>query len=224
VASPVNRASGHHHGDLRNALEEAALALVSERGPRGFTLAEASRRAGVSVAAPYKHYADRDALLASLALRGYREQRRRFAAAVADAADPAGQLAAFATAYVSFAAEERSLFEITFAAGLDKARYPELSEAGNAVLAVLTSPARQLRDNPDDALELVLTVAASAHGLAVFLLEGVFGPLLPALPKTRERAAAAARTLAHGDSPADLDGRRPDQHDQGPGTGVLHQG
>lgn len=195
---PGNRASGQHHGDLRRALEEAALALISERGPRGFTLAEASRRAGVSVAAPYKHYADRDALLAALALRGYREQQRRFAAAVtaAGAAGPAGQLAAFAVAYVTFAAEERSLFAITFAAGLDKAGYPELVEAGNDVLAVLTAPARQLSEDPESARELVLAVAASAHGLAVFLLEGVFGPIPEALPPTRVRAAAAARTLA----------------------------
>jgi AcrR family transcriptional regulator len=202
VTPSVNRASGHHHGDLRNALEQAALVLVSERGPRGFTLAEASRRAGVSVAAPYKHYADRDALLASLALRGYREQRQRFATAVAATADPAGQLAAFAMAYVTFAAEERSLFEITFAAGLDKARYPELAEAGNAVLAVLTAPARLLCNDPEDALELVLAVAASAHGLAVFLLEGVFGALPDALPHTRQRAAAVARTLAQQSSGA----------------------
>ena len=200
---PVSRASGQHHGDLRRALEEAALALISERGPRGFTLAEASRRAGVSVAAPYKHYADRDALLAALALRGYREQQRRFAAAVAaaavaaaGAAGPAGQLAAFAVAYVTFAAEERSLFAITFAAGLDKASYPELVEAANDVLAVLTAPARQLSEDPEGARELVLAVAASAHGLAVFLLEGVFGPLPEALPPTLRRAAAAARTLA----------------------------
>ncbi|HWG62146.1 MAG TPA: TetR/AcrR family transcriptional regulator [Streptosporangiaceae bacterium] len=196
MALSVNRPSGHHHGDLRNALEEAALALVSERGPRGFTLAEASRRAGVSVAAPYKHYADRDALLASLALRGYREQRQRFASAVAGVSDPAGQLAAFASAYVTFAVEERSLFEITFAAGLDKASYPELSEARSAVLSVLTSPAGQLRGDPADALDLVLTVAASAHGLAVFLLEGVFGSVPDALSKTRERAESTARRLA----------------------------
>jgi AcrR family transcriptional regulator len=202
VTSAVKRPSGHHHGDLRNALEQAALALVAERGPRGFTLAEASRRAGVSVAAPYKHYADRDALLAALALTGYREQRQRFTAAMAASPDPAGRLAAFAAAYVSFAVEERSLFEVTFAAGLDKARYPELSEAGQAVLGILTAPAEQLRDDPDDALELVLTVAASAHGLAVFLLEGVFGPLPAAFPGTRARAAAAARTLAQYSSAA----------------------
>ena len=66
VSSPVKpRPVGHHHGDLRNALLRATLELVGERGPHGFTLAETSRRAGVSVAAPYKHFADRESLLAS---------------------------------------------------------------------------------------------------------------------------------------------------------------
>jgi len=69
-------------------------------------------------------------------------------------------------------------------------------EAGNDVLAVLTAPAGQLREDPGSARELVLAVAASAHGLAVFLLEGVFGALPQALPPTLRRAAAAARALA----------------------------
>jgi AcrR family transcriptional regulator len=191
----VKRPSGQHHGDLRNALEEAALSLIAEAGPRGFTLAEASRRAGVSVAAPYKHYADRDSLLAALARRAYAEQARRFTAAMARADDPAGQLACFAAEYVAFAAEERALFEITFAAGLDKSSYPDLAQAGDEVLAILTAPAAQLRASPAEARDLVLTIAATAHGTAVFLLEGVFGPIPAATGPARRRAAAAARAI-----------------------------
>jgi AcrR family transcriptional regulator len=196
MASPVKRPSGHHHGDLRSALEEAALALIAEVGPRGFSLAEATRRAGVSVAAPYKHYADRDALLAALALRCYAEQLRRFEAAIATAADPVEQLASFASAYVQFAFDERALFQVTFAAGLDKSAYPELTVAGEAVLDVLRALAAKLRQAPDEALDLALTVAAAAHGLSVFLLEDVFGDPPAALGATRERAATTARALA----------------------------
>lgn len=101
--SPVKRRpTGQHHGDLRNALLRAALELVTERGPHGFTLAETSRRAGVSVAAPYKHFADRETLLAELATSGYREQRSRFAEAVSGSDEPVEQLASFASAYVRF--------------------------------------------------------------------------------------------------------------------------
>src|ERR1700754_457448 len=62
---------GYHHGNLREALIEAAQVLIAERGPAGFTIAEAARRAGVSPAAPYRHFRDADALLAEVALRGY---------------------------------------------------------------------------------------------------------------------------------------------------------
>jgi len=126
----------------------------------------------VSVAAPYKHYADRGALLAALVLRGYRAQAARFAAA-----------------YVAFAAQERALFQVTFAAGLDKSAYPDLAEAGDAVMAVLSAPAARLTCRPRD---LVLDVAAAAHGVAVFLLEGVLADDAGA---AADRAADTARAI-----------------------------
>jgi AcrR family transcriptional regulator len=202
VSDTTKRAPGQHHGDLRNALEEAALQLVAERGPRGFSLAEVTRRAGVSVAAPYKHFADRDALLAALAERGYTEQYRRFDAAIAAAGDPADQLAAFAAEYVRFAAGQRALFEITFRSGLDKDRYPALSAAGDRVLAVLRPPAQQLRGSAAAAIELIYAVAASAHGFAMFLLEGVFAGSGDPLAAAVTRAARSARILA-ADRPAE---------------------
>ncbi|MFD3523933.1 TetR/AcrR family transcriptional regulator [Streptomyces sp. NPDC058653] len=190
------RPVGHHHGDLRNALIRAALDLVGERGPHGFTLAEASRRAGVSVAAPYKHFADRETLLAELATRGYREQRARFAVAVGGGEDPVEQLAAFASAYVRFAAEEPALFDITFNAGLDKSRFAELAAAGEEVAGVLLPVVRRLTPDPDDAFDLLLRVAGAAHGLAVFLRQGLFGVGNGALTETERRAARTARDIA----------------------------
>jgi AcrR family transcriptional regulator len=191
----VKRPTGRHHGDLRRALEQAALELVAEKGPGGFTLAGASRRAGVSVAAPYKHFADRDSLLAALVLTAYTEQRERYRTAMAARPDPAGQLAAFAEAYVQFAADQRALFELTFAAGLDKSRYPELAEAGSSVLELLDAPARALRGDGPQARGLVLAVAASAHGQAVFLLEGVLADQPDPLAQARQQAASAATAL-----------------------------
>jgi AcrR family transcriptional regulator len=191
-------ASGYHHGDLRNALEHAALELVAERGVHGFTLAEASRRAGVSVAAPFKHFSGKEDLLAALALRGFQEQERRFAVAVAGASDPVAQLAAFAAAYVRFTVEAPALFEITFSAGIDKSKHPGLEAAGSRVLDVLTAPAARLRENPDDAVALVHAVGAVAHGYAAFLREGVFGGAPAALAHAEAGARGAARTLAAG--------------------------
>src|SRR5882757_8726107 len=62
---------GYHHGNLREALIRAALELIAQKGPAGFTFAEAARSAGVSPAAPYRHFRDRDELLADVALRGF---------------------------------------------------------------------------------------------------------------------------------------------------------
>jgi AcrR family transcriptional regulator len=199
---PVKRRpSGHHHGDLRNALERAALELVAEKGPHGFSLNEASRRAGVSVAAPYKHFADREALLAALAVTGYREQREQFSAAISELDDPADQLAAFAAAYVRFAAEQPALFDVTFYAGLDKSRHPELAEAGDLLLATLLPVAARVApyepDEPDEsaAFDLLLRISSAAHGLAVFLRQGLFGIEPDALDETAERAARTARAI-----------------------------
>ncbi|MFE0627912.1 TetR/AcrR family transcriptional regulator [Streptomyces sp. NPDC058864] len=189
------RPSGTHHGDLRNALEEAALALVAERGPHGFTLAEACRRAGVSVSAPYKHFADRDALLASLALRGYQEQQRRYRAALTSTADPVDQLAAFAAAYVRFAAEERALFDITFLAGLDKSRHPELTQAGAALHDDLMPVTSRLTGDPEAAFGLLVRVSAVAHGLALFLQQDMLPGTWNTLATVEAQAALTARAL-----------------------------
>lgn len=199
MTDPVKRRpSGRHHGDLRSVLERAALELVAEKGPHGFSLNEASRRAGVSVAAPYKHFADRGALLAALAETGYREQRERFAAAVDAADSPPDQMAAFAAAYVYFAAQEPALFDITFYAGLDKTRHPELAEAGDALLETLMPVARALAPDEDAAFDLLLRVAAAAHGQAVFLRQGLFGVDGDALAETADRAARSAHAIVAG--------------------------
>src|ERR1700691_5841341 len=95
----------YHHGDLRSALVEAAIGVIAERGVRGFSMAEASRRLGVTTAAPYRHFADRDALLAAVAPRALTVFAAMLsaaadAAAEADAVDtPAQRLAAMAGAY-----------------------------------------------------------------------------------------------------------------------------
>lgn len=201
MANSPRRRSGYHHGDLRNALEQAALELVAERGAHGFTLAEASRRAGVSVAAPFRHFANREALLAALALKSYQEQERRFAAAVDQAEEPVEQLAEFAAAYVRFTVEEAALFEITFGAGIDKAEHPELEVAGRRVLDVLTKPAAALRHEPDAALALIHAVGAVAHGYAAFLHEGVFNTAPDPIGRAEEGSRAGARVLANGLQP-----------------------
>src|SRR5258708_15244661 len=126
-----------HHGDVRVALVDAGMVLISERGVRDVSLAEASRRVGVSAAAPYRHFADRDELLAAVAVRGLQVFATLVASEARDADAPEQRLAGMARAYVRFAAQQRPLFDTLFGAGIDKSRYPELQRAWEPVDAFL---------------------------------------------------------------------------------------
>ena len=98
---------GYHHGNLREALVRAALDLIAEKGAAGFTFAEAARAAGVSPAAPYRHFRDRDALMADVAKRGFEQFEKRLAAAWDEGRpNPLTSLERLGRAYLAFAREE----------------------------------------------------------------------------------------------------------------------
>ncbi len=137
TAMPAASKQGpYHHGDLRTALIDAAIGLIAERGARGFSLAELSRRLGVSAAAPYRHFAGRDDLLAAVAVRSLEVFAAMVAAEADRLRDPRQQLAAMTRAYVRFAAQQRPLFDALCSSGLDKSRYPELQRAREPVRCV----------------------------------------------------------------------------------------
>jgi AcrR family transcriptional regulator len=188
----------YHHGDLRSALVDAAVDVIAERGARGFSLAEASRRLGVTTAAPYRHFADRDELLATVAVRALGV----FAAMLADAADAAGapaqRLAAMAGAYVRFAAQQRPLFDTIFNSGLDKSRYPELQRAWEPVDALLAVVREVCDGDAAEAEALADAVEASAHGYATLLIDGEYGEGPDAVNAAAAKATASARALIAG--------------------------
>jgi AcrR family transcriptional regulator len=123
------RRQRYHHGDLRAALVDTAIEVIGERGVRGFSLAEASRRLGVAVSAPYAHFADRDDLLAAVAVHAYELFYAEVAAGMSQSQAPADRLALMACGYVRFAAANRPLFEVLYEAGLGKAGHPEIEQA-----------------------------------------------------------------------------------------------
>jgi AcrR family transcriptional regulator len=163
---------GYHHGNLKEALLRAALELIAQKGPAGFTFAEAARWAGVSPAAPYRHFRDRDELLASIALRGF----ERFEAALAKAWDD-GRPDAFTAfdrlgkAYLQFARSEPAYYSAMFEAGIPLATSAELREAGDRAFAVLRAAAEKLcvqvpaKSRPP-VLMVALHIWAMAHGIA----------------------------------------------------------
>jgi AcrR family transcriptional regulator len=189
----------YHHGDLRPALVDAAIGVIAERGVRDFSMAEASRRLGVTTAAPYRHFADRDELLAAVAARGL-EVWAVMLSGAADAADtPADQLAAMAGSYVRFAAQQRPLFDALFSSGLDKSRHPELQRAWEPVDALLTAVVQRVCDDDPAAAEaLADAIEATAHGYAMLLTDGEYGQGDEAVTATVDKAIASARALIAG--------------------------
>ncbi len=163
---------GYHHGNLKEALLRAALELIAEKGPAGFTFAEAARWAGVSPAAPYRHFRDRDELMANVALRGFEQ----FEAALRRAwnggrPDVLTALDRFGKAYLGFAHAEPAYYSAMFEAGIPVSASPELRDAGERAFAVLREAAEALcaqmppKDRPP-ALMVALHLWAMAHGVA----------------------------------------------------------
>jgi AcrR family transcriptional regulator len=163
---------GYHHGNLKEALMQAALNLLAEKGPGGFTFAEAARSAGVSPAAPYRHFRDRDELLASLAVRGFEQ----FEAALTKAwdrgrPDPFAAFERLGRAYLAFARAEPAYYSAMFEAGVPPDTSPELRQAGDRAFAVLRTAAEALIAtmpvaNRPPALMMALHIWALSHGIA----------------------------------------------------------
>jgi len=163
---------GYHHGNLREALIHAALELIAKKGAAGFTFAEAARFAGVSPAAPYRHFRDRDELMASVALRGFEQ----FGAALARAWDdgrpePFAALERLGKAYLEFARTQPAYYAAMFEAGVPVSADPALRGAGDRAFAVLRVAAEKIcatipaADRPP-ALMVALHIWAVAHGTA----------------------------------------------------------
>lgn len=188
----------YHHGDLRSALVDAASAVIAERGVRGFSLAEATRRLGVTTAAPYRHFADRDDLLAAVTARALSDFARLLGDAADTAATPARRLAAMAGAYVRFAAQRRPLFDTIFNSGLDKSRYPELRRAWEPVDALLAVVLEVCDGDTAEADALSDAVEATAHGHAMLLIDGEYGTGPGAVDAAVAKTIASAQALIAG--------------------------
>jgi AcrR family transcriptional regulator len=168
----------YHHGNLREALIEAALDLIADKGPAGFTFAEAARAAGVSPAAPYRHFADRDALMADVARRGF----ERLETALSEAWDDGrpSPMAAFQNvgrAYLAFAADQPAYYAAMFETGLPPDLDPQLAQAGDRAFAVMRGACEAITAGiptaqRPPALMVSLHIWALAHGIASLFARG----------------------------------------------------
>jgi AcrR family transcriptional regulator len=195
----------YHHGALREALLSAARRLIAEKGVAGFTLSDASRLAGVSSAAPYRHFRDKEELVAEVARLGFVAFGQRLQAAALEASSQGGAAAfmAMGRAYLAFARTEPGAYAAMFTAGMKKGE-TRLDGAGEGAFATLVEGLRRAFGGsvPEglDPLRLAFQIWAFSHGVAMLerdcadtmgfdaedaLLDGVNRLLKPHLPAGR---------------------------------------
>jgi AcrR family transcriptional regulator len=172
--APAGERRGYHHGNLRETLVDAARFLVAEKGPQGFTLLEAARLVDVSPAAPYRHFKDRDALVAAVAERGFALFSARLTEAFTLPGEPEQRFQAMGLAYLAFAREEPGFYGAMFlAAGTPGVNGPR--QDSNA-FALLVEAVRRCLDglapaNPDP-VAVAMQVWVLAHGVASLAATG----------------------------------------------------
>ena len=187
---------GYHHGNLKEALVRAALQLIAEKGPAGFTFAEAARWAGVSAAAPYRHFRDRDDLVADVALRGYQQFAEALSHAWADGRpDVHVAFDRLGKAYLNFARTEPAYYSAMFEGGIPLEANPALREAGERAFGVLRNAVEQLIATMPaaarpPAMMMALHIWTMAHGIASLFGRGDNGRR--SLPMSPEELLEAA--------------------------------
>jgi AcrR family transcriptional regulator len=192
----------YHHGQLRSALLEAAGRLVEEKGAMQVSLREIARVAGVSHAAPYHHFSDREALLAELATDGFHalgDSLRRGAGGTAES-DSLAKLQGAGVAYVRFAVENPEVYRLMFGALLsDRSRHPRLQAAADAAFGVLLDlmEGRRGETGPVAMNPVALATWSTVHGLASLLIEGLLSRETESVP-AEEIARQATTVLGRG--------------------------
>lgn len=159
--------SPYHHGNLRQALLEAALVIVEQQGEAGLGLRDLARAVGVSPAAPYRHFDSRAALLEALAVTGFQRFAARMEAVAASGPDD--PMAAMGKTYVVFALQNANLFRLMFSPQLKKDSRPGLRMAADAAFDTLR---HLVGGDLDKGRIRALAAWAKVHGLAVLLLDG----------------------------------------------------
>jgi AcrR family transcriptional regulator len=166
----------YHHGDLKRALTDAALVLVAEKGPKGFSLSEAARRAGVSVAAPYRHFADKAELLAAVAEQGFLQLHATLIAAGGSESEPHKRIIEMGRGYVRWAVAHPDHYRVMFGGDTVELEHPALlaaaTRAFDDLLNALTLWPESGMLHGRDAREMAGPVWSLVHGIASLAIGG----------------------------------------------------
>ncbi|RUS60354.1 TetR/AcrR family transcriptional regulator [Pseudorhodobacter sp. E13] len=180
---------GYHHGNLRQALVEAALELITEKGPQGFTLSEAAKEAGVTPAAVYRHFAGRDELIAEGARQGYEVFGALMEFAYSEGKPSALQaFEATGRAYLAFARKYPGHYQAMFESGLSLNAHPELATAAAKARSVMERAALKLSEKlpPEKrppASMFSAHIWALSHGVVELFARGSPGAKSPYPPE-----------------------------------------
>ena len=185
-----SKKKSYHHGDLRRALIDAALELIAERGPHGFNMREAARRAGVSSGAPYKHFSDKDGLIQAVADQGDELLVQAVDREMARAGDDhAARFQAMGIAYVKFAVANPSYFRVmTMLEYFNRERDGAIHNHDEAVHAIIDTAQKSGAIRPGDPRVVALAAQCLVYGLARMFIDGH----LPSAGVGPEQAEAVA--------------------------------
>lgn len=194
----------YHHGDLRNALIGAAIPLLEAHGPAALSLREVAKAAGVSHAAPYRHFRDKTELLEEIAVSGYetltracRTAQRRYAG------DPARQLVEAGIGYLMFVVEQPRVAHLMFGGmiALDACGDTLQQASGTAfrsLVAIVEGGVQAGVYKPAPAEELTIAAWSMVHGLATLVTSGMLGGVAGNRREVRRLGRQLADTLLHG--------------------------
>lgn len=195
----ATKPSPYHHGDLPAALLEAVGEIVAEKGAAAVTLREAARRAGVSHSAPAHHFGDKDGMIAAYCEQGFDLMAGRVGEAFADSDETstttADMISTLGRAYVEFAAEHPTHFDVMFRSGFDSvddAAHDELEQHG--AMTLLRSMVDELAESGtiarDQAEAVTVVLWSVAHGLASLWVDGAIEKMFPGMTLDRLLDAA----------------------------------
>ncbi|MEV6441896.1 TetR/AcrR family transcriptional regulator [Amycolatopsis sp. NPDC051716] len=188
----------YHHGDLRGELVRVSLDLIAEQGLAGFSVAEVARRTKVSPGAPYRHFADRETLLAEVAGHIACQLADRVTAAAAEHDAPEEALAAAAGAYTRYLIERRAGMNVLYADGLHGPDHLGLHEQTRRLTDEFLMRCLAVAPDPATALELMEQLFTQAHGYGTFQLDGVFVKHGYSVDLVVQKSTEAARIVIAG--------------------------
>jgi AcrR family transcriptional regulator len=205
--SDLSDRRGYHHGNLKEALVEAARRFIAERGLGGFTLVDAARLVGVTPAALYRHFRGREDLVGEVAFRGFSDLAERLARALRGSGTPLERFTRMGETYLAFAEQEPGYYAAMFAPRLGEERKPGAAASKNPQPAPAEGPfdllVKALTNTFPDGFEgvdprfIALEVWSLAHGLAMLDAAGQL-PKGPGLPDKYELLRAGVLALVHG--------------------------